>query len=91
MAGWHDRQVTTGRDVRIEMPDGSTLTAFAVGVDGATGALLLEDPEGDAWDILVGEVSHVRLVSDEEAADATTESGTAAAAQAAPDNGGVTK
>ena len=83
VAGWHDRQVTTGRVVSIEMPDGSALTATAVGVDGATGALLLEDPEGDASEILVGEVSHVRL--------ATTESGTSAAAQAATGGGAVTK
>ena len=63
VAGWHDRQVTTGRMVRIEMPDGSAQEVRAVGVDGASGALLVEDAAapGGERELLVGEVAHVRL------------------------------
>jgi BirA family biotin operon repressor/biotin-[acetyl-CoA-carboxylase] ligase len=65
VAGWHQRQVTTGRTVRIVMPDGTTEIARAVGVDGASGALLVSgsDDEDDAAEreLLVGEVVHVRL------------------------------
>jgi BirA family biotin operon repressor/biotin-[acetyl-CoA-carboxylase] ligase len=60
--GWHDRQITTGRIVRIDMPDGSAQTVKAVGVDGATGALLVADLEtGVESELLVGEVARVRL------------------------------
>ena len=68
VAGWHDRQITTGRDVSIDMPDGTTLAARAGGVDGATGALIVEDAAGER-ELLVGEVSRVRLVSTSEAAE----------------------
>ena len=63
VAGWHDRQVTTGRMVRIDMRDGSAQEARAVGVDGASGALLVEDPTapGRERELLVGEVAHVRM------------------------------
>jgi BirA family biotin operon repressor/biotin-[acetyl-CoA-carboxylase] ligase len=63
VAGWHDRQVTTGRLVRIDMPDGSAQEVLAVGVDGASGALLVEDAAapGGERELLVGEVAHVRL------------------------------
>jgi len=60
VAGWHARQVTTGRHVTIDMPDGSTRSARAVGVDGATGALIVEDESGER-ELLVGEVARVRL------------------------------
>jgi len=61
VAGWHARQITTGRNVRIDMPDGSSLLARAVGVDGATGALLVADEAGAERELLVGEVTQVRL------------------------------
>jgi BirA family transcriptional regulator, biotin operon repressor / biotin---[acetyl-CoA-carboxylase] ligase len=68
VAGWHDRQITTGRVVRIDMPDGSSQVVRAVGVDGATGALLVADVEetadGAERELLVGEVVHVRLDAD---------------------------
>ena len=68
VAGWHDRQITTGRVVRLDMPDGSSQVVKAVGVDGATGALLVADVEGTAdgaeRELLVGEVVHVRLNAD---------------------------
>lgn len=68
VAGWHDRQVTTGRTVRIEMPGGEIRQATAAGVDGATGALLVEDESGAETELLAGDVSHVLLVPLEEAA-----------------------
>ena len=63
VAGWHDRQITTGRQVRIDMPDGTAPLFRAVGVDGASGALLVEDAAGAERELLVGEVAQVRLVS----------------------------
>ena len=65
VAGWHDRQITTGRTVRVDMPDGSAPVFKAVGVDGASGALLVEDSAGDEHGLLVGEVTQVRLVPGE--------------------------
>jgi BirA family biotin operon repressor/biotin-[acetyl-CoA-carboxylase] ligase len=63
VSGWHDRQVTTGRMVRIDMPDGAAQELRAVGVDGASGALLVEDAAapGGERELLAGEVAHVRL------------------------------
>ena len=61
MAGWHARQITTGRQIRIDMPGGAAQVARAVGVDGATGALLIEDEAGAERELLVGEVTQVRL------------------------------
>jgi BirA family biotin operon repressor/biotin-[acetyl-CoA-carboxylase] ligase len=63
VAGWHARQVTTGRIVRLELPDGASRVARAAGVDGASGALLIEDPDapGSECQVLSGEVVHVRL------------------------------
>ena len=52
---WADRQVTTGRTVRIERSD-TTETIRATGVDPATGALLVGTRQ-----VLVGEITHVRL------------------------------
>ena len=76
VAGWHDRQITTGRVVRIDMPDGSSQVVRAVGVDGATGALLVVDVEetadGAERELLVGEVVHVRLDADRQDAAAPT-------------------
>jgi BirA family biotin operon repressor/biotin-[acetyl-CoA-carboxylase] ligase len=67
VSGWHARQVTTGRTVRIDMPDGETEEARGVGVDGASGALIVEDADGGERELLVGEVTHVRLAADGEA------------------------
>jgi BirA family transcriptional regulator, biotin operon repressor / biotin---[acetyl-CoA-carboxylase] ligase len=64
VAGWHDRQITTGRAVRIDMPDGTAQVLKAVGVDGASGALLVEDAAGAERGLLVGEVTQVRLLTD---------------------------
>ena len=62
-AGWTARQATNGRDVTIARADGSTETAHALGVDPATGALLVADadaPRGERA-ILSGEVVRLRL------------------------------
>jgi len=65
VAGWHDRQVTTGRLVELQMPDGSVERVMAVGVDGTSGALLVEDTAapGGEREVMVGEIAHVRLAT----------------------------
>jgi BirA family biotin operon repressor/biotin-[acetyl-CoA-carboxylase] ligase len=63
VATWHSRQITTGRTVRVDMPDESVIVANAVGVDGASGALLIEDGAGGERELLAGEVTHVRLAA----------------------------
>jgi BirA family biotin operon repressor/biotin-[acetyl-CoA-carboxylase] ligase len=64
-AGWVERQVTTGREIHIELPDRSTVAAVAVGVDPVSGALRIADPtEADGErSIVVGEIVHVRLAA----------------------------
>ena len=62
VAGWHDRQITTGRAVRIDMPDGTALAVKVVGIDGASGALIYEDAAGAEHELLIGEVVQVRIV-----------------------------
>jgi BirA family biotin operon repressor/biotin-[acetyl-CoA-carboxylase] ligase len=71
VAGWHDRQVTTGRMVRLEELGGGASEVRAVGVDGATGALLVEDPAapGGEREVLAGEIVHVRLATDGDKAE----------------------
>jgi BirA family transcriptional regulator, biotin operon repressor / biotin---[acetyl-CoA-carboxylase] ligase len=63
-ADWQDRQLTTGRTVRLEGPAGSE-TVRAIGVNVATGALIVEDEAaaGGERQVIVGEVSHVRLAA----------------------------
>ena len=59
---WAVRQVTTGRQVRLEQGNGATVVD-AVGVDPSSGALLVEDrsaPDGIRA-VHVGEIEHVRL------------------------------
>ena len=94
VAGWHDRQVTTGRAIQIELPDGKIRAARAVGVDGATGALLIEDEGGAERELLAGEVVHVRLAPDADPAGAVTAdpaaAADAAAAEAVHGGGSVT-
>ena len=88
VAGWHSRQVTTGRTVLIEMPDGTADMLRAVGVDGATGALLVEDAAGGERELLVGEVAHVRLASGGDDAGVNHGAGSAPEARVAVDSGG---
>ncbi len=63
MADWTDRQLTTGREIEFAGADGLIRTATALGVDAASGALVIDDaddPSGER-EILVGEIRHVRL------------------------------
>jgi BirA family transcriptional regulator, biotin operon repressor / biotin---[acetyl-CoA-carboxylase] ligase len=64
VADWAGRQATTGRRVVLEPVDGAApQPVLAVGVDGATGALLVEDggDRGRDRHVLAGEVVRVRL------------------------------
>jgi BirA family transcriptional regulator, biotin operon repressor / biotin---[acetyl-CoA-carboxylase] ligase len=74
VAAWTDRQVTSGRPVELVAPDGAVTTVQALGVDAATGALVVEDdrvPTGERH-VLVGEIRHVRVpAADMHAAPAT--------------------
>jgi BirA family biotin operon repressor/biotin-[acetyl-CoA-carboxylase] ligase len=60
---WAARQVTTGRVIDLVAPDGTATTVRAVGVDTATGALLVVDPArtDGVRSVMVGEIQHVRL------------------------------
>jgi BirA family transcriptional regulator, biotin operon repressor / biotin---[acetyl-CoA-carboxylase] ligase len=60
---WTARQLTNGRPVRLERPDGTAETVQALGVDGASGALVVADPEADGGErhVLVGEIRHLRV------------------------------
>lgn len=60
VAGWVDRQATTGRDVRVETADG-VLERRAVGVDALSGGLVLDDGREGERVVHAGEVVHVRL------------------------------
>lgn len=63
VAGWSARQLTNGRPVRLELPDGAAETVQALGVDPETGALLVagETPEAGPRRVLVGEIRHLRV------------------------------
>ena len=63
VAAWSGRQATTGRVVDLVAPDGGVVTSHAVGVDPASGALLLAvaDRPGLERAVMVGEIRHVRL------------------------------
>jgi len=71
VAGWTERQATTGRLVALEGDGGRPGTAahdpapvMALGVDAATGALVIEDAaSGDERLVHAGEVTRVRLAS----------------------------
>jgi BirA family biotin operon repressor/biotin-[acetyl-CoA-carboxylase] ligase len=59
---WAERQLTTGRMVRLEAPTGDA-TLRALGVDASTGALIVADASapGGERHLVVGEITHVRL------------------------------
>ena len=63
VAAWSGRQVTTGRVVDLVAHDGGVVTIQAVGVDAASGALLLADADRPGLEraVMVGEIRHVRL------------------------------
>lgn len=59
---WAERQLTNGRSVRLELPNGTSETVQALGVDSETGALLIANPrEGTRRSVLVGEIRHLRV------------------------------
>ncbi|MEO7664404.1 MAG: biotin--[acetyl-CoA-carboxylase] ligase [Candidatus Limnocylindrales bacterium] len=67
VADWTSRQVTTGHLVRLHGQGGGTDLVRAVGVDGASGALVVEDvaPDGGGSEraVFAGEVVQVRLAA----------------------------
>jgi BirA family biotin operon repressor/biotin-[acetyl-CoA-carboxylase] ligase len=62
---WTDRQLTTGRVVRLELPDGTAEDCRAVGVDAPSGGLVVEDPRSTTGERIVhsAEIRHVRLAA----------------------------
>lgn len=72
LGDWADRQVTTGREVRIETADGASTTVHALGVDGRSGALIVADATaaGGERSIHSGEIVHARLTTPASHADA---------------------
>jgi BirA family transcriptional regulator, biotin operon repressor / biotin---[acetyl-CoA-carboxylase] ligase len=64
--GWSRRQLTDGRLVRLEDRRGSSEVVRALRVDPMTGALVVEDPNGEGGQrqVLSGEIHHLRLESD---------------------------
>jgi BirA family biotin operon repressor/biotin-[acetyl-CoA-carboxylase] ligase len=67
LADWRARQLVAGQIVRLERPDGSDELVRAIGVDPASGGLLVEEPEAPAGERLVlsGEIRHLRLAAPE--------------------------
>lgn len=64
--GWTARQVTTGRWVRLELPDGDVMELPAIGVDARrSGALIVIDPAVPDVHrlVLVGDIRNVRLAA----------------------------
>ncbi len=65
VADWTERQLTTGRVVTLELPDGGVESRQALGVDVSTGALVVDDAAAADGERLVhsAEVRHVRLAA----------------------------
>jgi BirA family biotin operon repressor/biotin-[acetyl-CoA-carboxylase] ligase len=60
---WRARQLTSGRPVRLEWPDGVTETVLAADVDPDSGALLVRSVSGTGPTraVLVGAIRHLRV------------------------------
>jgi hypothetical protein len=59
---WVERQLTNGRLVQVEHPDGSLEVTRALGVDSGSGGLVVEErPGGGERVLLNGEIRHLRL------------------------------
>jgi BirA family biotin operon repressor/biotin-[acetyl-CoA-carboxylase] ligase len=65
VTGWVGRQVTTGRDVELVLPDGTVERVGGRDVDSETGALHVVDPVTGRNEraVFVGEIRHVRLAA----------------------------
>ncbi len=63
VAGWSDRQLTTGREIELEQPDGRRRQHMALGVDAESGGLVVDDATANSGERIlhVGEVRQVRL------------------------------
>ena len=65
VAGWVGRQATTGREIRLLLPDDSEETVRALAVDPVSGALVVADagaPDGERQ-VLSAEIAQTRLMS----------------------------
>jgi BirA family biotin operon repressor/biotin-[acetyl-CoA-carboxylase] ligase len=74
VAGWVARQLTNGRPVRLEAPDGDWQVVRALGVDPNSGGLVVEDCAAvdGRRTILTGEIVHLRLADGPSEPDGTT-------------------
>ena len=63
VADWTERQLTTGREIELEGPDGTRTRHRALGVDVSSGGLVVDDPAAEAGEriVHVGEIRRVRL------------------------------
>jgi BirA family biotin operon repressor/biotin-[acetyl-CoA-carboxylase] ligase len=63
VADWTERQLTTGHQIELEGPDGTRTRHRALGVDVASGGLVVEDPDATPAEriVHVGEIRRVRL------------------------------
>jgi BirA family transcriptional regulator, biotin operon repressor / biotin---[acetyl-CoA-carboxylase] ligase len=57
---WEARQLTTGHLVEVQAPDGGVHIVRAIGVDGRSGALVVDD-RGTNRHLVVGEIRRLRL------------------------------
>lgn len=86
MDDWTARQITTGRIVRLEGHGSEPEEARALGLDPATGALLVADPTAPGGERAVhaGDVIHARLDGAAGAAETAGAAGAAGAAGTVP-------
>ncbi len=63
VADWTDRQITTGRIVRLESADRGVESVRALGVDPISGAIVVADPDHPSGErsVLSGEITHLRV------------------------------
>lgn len=73
-AGWVARQLTNGRPVRLIAGDGRSEVVRALGVDVASGGLIVADPSTTIGQrtVLSGEIVHLRLADERTALDTPT-------------------
>jgi len=79
--GWSSRQLTTGRLVRLELPSGRSEVVRAMRADPMTGALIVEDPDHPGGrEVVSGDVHHLRVEPNGDAAANAPANANAAAA-----------